>query len=80
MVLPQPSREERPTALMSRMNSAASGRGTWWNWKFWRVVMWPLASGTQRSTAAANASICSGLMPPKGSLTRIIWRSAWRWP
>ena len=27
------------------MNAAASRSGTWWNWKFWRVVMWPLFSG-----------------------------------
>ncbi len=33
-----------------------------------------------RSTTSANVSICSGVMPPNGSLTRIIWTSAWRWP
>ena len=47
---------------------------------FWRVVMWPLFSGTYFSMTSAKASICSGLMPPNGSFTRIIWTSAWRWP
>ena len=47
---------------------------------FWRVVMWPLRSGTYFSTTSAKASIWSGVIPPKGSFTRIIWRSAWRWP
>ena len=35
---------------------------------FWRVVMWPFLSGTNCSTALAKASICSGEMPPHGSL------------
>jgi hypothetical protein len=47
---------------------------------FWRVVMWPLSSGAYFSTTSANASICSGLMPPIGSLTLIICTSGWRWP
>src|SRR3954471_2359749 len=29
---------------------------------------------------SANASICSGVMPPKGSLIRIICTPGWRWP
>ena len=62
------------------MKAAASRSGTWWNWKFWRVVMWPLFSGTYFSTPSANISICSGVTPPNGSFTRIIWTSAWRWP
>ena len=52
----------------------------WWIWMFWRVVMWPLRSGAQRSIASAKASICSGLTPPSGSFTRIICTSGWRWP
>ena len=28
------------------MQLAASGSGTWCIWMFWRVVMWPLFSGT----------------------------------
>ena len=79
-VLPQPSREERPTSEISRISSAASGSGTWWIWMFCRVVMWPLLSGAYFSITEANASICSGLMPPIGSFTRIIWTSGWRWP
>ena len=47
---------------------------------FWRVVMWALLSGAHFSTTWANMSICSGVMPPKGSLTRHIWTSGWRWP
>ena len=64
IVLPQPSREERPAWLIWRMNSAASARGMWWIWMFWRVVMWPLLSGASSSIASAKASICSGLTPP----------------
>ena len=80
IVLPQPSREESPASLIWRMNSAASGSGMWWIWMFWRVVMWPLLSGANCSIASAKASICSGLTPPKGSFTRIICTSGWRWP
>src|SRR4051794_2364619 len=29
---------------------------------------------------SANASICSGVIPPNGSLIRIIWTPGWRWP
>jgi hypothetical protein len=47
---------------------------------FWRVVMWPLFRGAYFSTTSANFSICSGVIPPNGSLVRIIWTSAWRWP
>ena len=47
---------------------------------FWRVVMCPLFSGAYFSTTSANVSICSGVMPPHGSLTRTIWTSGWRWP
>ena len=80
IVLPQPSREESPASLIRRMNFAASGSGTWWIWMFSRVVMWPLRSGAHFSIASANASICSGVTPPSGSLTRIICTSGWRWP
>ena len=80
IVLPQPSREERPASLMWRMNLAASCSGTWWIWMFSRVVMWPLRSGAYLSIASANASSCSGVMPPSGSLTRIICTSGWRCP
>ena len=62
------------------MSLAASGSGTWCIWMFWRVVMCPLFSGTYFSMTVAKASSCSGLTPPIGSLTRTIWRSAWRWP
>ena len=79
-VLPQPSRLERPTAEISRISAAASRSGTWWIWMFCRVVMCPLFSGAYFSTTSANVSICSGVTPPKGSLTRIIWTSGWRWP
>ena len=79
-VLPQPSREESPESLISRMNFAASGSGMWWIWMFCRVVMWPLFSGAYFSIASANASICSGVMPPIGSFMRIICTSGWRWP
>ena len=44
-VLPQASRVERPASPIMRIALAASGSGMWWNWKFWRVVMWPLLSG-----------------------------------
>ena len=64
IVLPQPSREERPASEIWRMNSAASASGMWWIWMFWRVVMWPLLSGANCSIASAKASICSGLTPP----------------
>ena len=37
-------------------------------------------AGAYVSTTSAKASICSGVMPPKGSFTRIIWTSAWRCP
>ena len=47
---------------------------------FCRVVMWPLLSGAYFSTTLANVSIWSGVMPPHGSFTRIIWTSGWRWP
>ena len=79
-VLPQPSREERPASESSRISLAASGSGTWWIWMFWRVVMWPLRSGAHFSITDANASTCSGLMPPIGSFTRIICTSGWRCP
>ena len=79
-VLPQPSRLDRPESESSRIAAAASRSGMWWIWMFWRVVMWPLLSGAYFSTTSAKASICSGVMPPKGSFTRIIWTSAWRWP
>ena len=79
-VLPQPSREERPASEISRISDFASRSGTWWIWMFWRVVMWPLLSGAYFSTTSAKASICSGVTPPKGSFTRIICTSGWRWP
>ena len=44
-VLPHASRLERPESEIIRMTSAASGSGMWWNWKFCRVVMWPLPMG-----------------------------------
>jgi hypothetical protein len=62
------------------MSAAASVSGTWCIWMFCRVVMCPLLSGTYFSITEANASSCSGVMPPIGSFTRIIWTSAWRWP
>ena len=65
---------------MRRIALAASGSGMWWNWMFWRVVMWPLPSGAKRSAISAKASIWSGVTPPNGSLTRIIWTSGWRCP
>jgi hypothetical protein len=46
IVLPQPSREDSPVAEISRISFAASGSGTWCSCTFWRVVMWPLRSGT----------------------------------
>ena len=63
-----------------RIAFAASASGMWWYWMFWRVVMWPLRSGVKRSAISAKASIWSGVTPPKGSFTRIIWRFSWRWP
>ena len=80
IVLPQPSREERPASAISRSSSSVSRSGTWWIWMFWRVVTWPLSSGAYFSTTLPKASICSGVTPPNGSLTRIIWTSGWRWP
>ncbi len=47
---------------------------------FWRVVMCDLFSGAYFSVTSANASHCSGVMPPMGSLMRHICTSAWRWP
>ena len=44
-VLPQASRLESPASPIMRIAFAASGSGMWWNWKFCRVVMWPLLSG-----------------------------------
>ena len=79
-VLPQPSREERPASESSRISFAASGSGTWWIWMFWRVVTWPLPSGAYFSITEAKASSWSGVTPPIGSFTRIIWTSGWRWP
>ena len=79
-VLPQPSRLDRPESETSRISSAISRSGMWWIWMFWRVVMCPLFSGAYFSTTSAKASICSGVTPPIGSLTRIICTSAWRWP
>ena len=80
-VLPQPSRRgEARSREISRISSAISRSGMWWIWMFWRVVMWPLFSGAYFSITSANVSICSGVMPPIGSLMRHIWTSAWRWP
>ena len=79
-VLPQPSRLDSPASESSRISFAASSSGTWCIWMFWRVVMWPLFSGTYFSMTSAKASICSGVMPPIGSFTRIICTSGWRWP
>ena len=79
-VLPQPSRLERPASEISRISCSMSRSGTWWIWMFWRVVMWPLTSGAYFSTTLANMSICSGVTPPKGSLTRTICTSGWRCP
>ena len=80
IVLPQPSREERPASAISRSSFSVSRSGTWWIWMFCRVVTWPLLSGAYFSTTLAKASICSGVTPPSGSLMRIIWTSGWRWP
>ena len=74
-VLPQPSREESPDSEITFSRSSMSRSGTWWICTFWRVVMWPLFSGAQRSTTSAKDSICSGVTPPKGSLTRTICTS-----
>ena len=41
---------EAGVAEISRMALAASRSGTWWNWMFCRVVMWPLLSGAYFST------------------------------
>ncbi len=79
-VLPQPSREERPTLEISRISASMSRSGTWWIWMFWRVVTCPFSSGAYFSTTVAKASIWSGVTPPKGSLTRTICTSGWRWP
>ncbi len=57
-----------------------SRSGTWWIWMFWRVVTWPLFKGAYFSTTLAKASIWWGVTPPKGSLTRTICTSGWRWP
>src|SRR3954464_10675289 len=80
IVLPQPSRLERPESEMRRISFAASSSGMWWSWMFWRVVMWPLFSGAHSSITSAKVSIWSGVMPPIGSFVRIIWTLAWRWP
>ena len=80
IVLPQPSRDDSPASPSSRISSAASGSGMWCIWMFWRVVMWPLRSGTYFSITSANASSWSGVTPPIGSLTRTICTSGWRWP
>ena len=53
-VLPQPSREERPTAEISRISDSMSRSGTWWIWMFCRVVMWPLLSGAHFSTTSGE--------------------------
>ncbi len=79
-VLPHPSRLDSPASPSSRIASSASGSGMWCIWMFWRVVMWPLLSGTYFSITSANFSSCSGVIPPNGSFTRIICTSAWRWP
>ena len=76
--LPHASLEERPTSPIRRSTWNMSGSGTWWIWKFCRVVMWPFFSGAYRSTTSPSTSICSGVTPPKGSLMRIIWRAGWR--
>ena len=60
IVLPQPSREERPASAISRSSSSVSRSGTWWIWMFWRVVTWPLPSGAYFSMTLPKASICSG--------------------
>ena len=80
IVLPQPSRLERPASPSSRIAFSASSSGTWCIWMFWRVVMWPLFSGTYFSITSANFSICSGVIPPNGSFTRTICTSGWRCP
>ena len=79
-VLPQPSRLDSPASPSSRIAFSISGSGMWCIWMFWRVVTWPLFRGTYFSTTSANFSICSGVIPPKGSFTRIICTSGWRWP
>ncbi len=79
-VLPQPSRLERPVALITLISSFMSVSGTWWIWMFCRVVMWPLLSGAKRSTTSAKESIWSGVTPPSGSFTRTICTPGWRWP
>jgi hypothetical protein len=43
-------------------------------------VMWPLVERRVLLDHGGERVICSGVMPPIGSLTRIIWTSAWRWP
>ena len=53
-VLPQPSREERPTSEISRISDSMSRSGTWWIWMFCRVVMWPLLSGAYFSTTVGE--------------------------
>ncbi len=78
--MPQPSREERPESEILRISSAASRSGMWWIWMFCRVVMCDLFSGAYSSVTSAKVSHCSGVMPPIGSLMRIICTSAWRWP
>ena len=80
IVLPQPSREERPVLEISRISDSMSRSGTWWIWMFWRVVMWPLLRGAYFSTTAAKESIWSGVTPPKGSFTRTICTPGWRCP
>ncbi len=62
------------------MTSAITASGTWCIWTFWRVVMCDFFSGAYFSAIRPNMSICSGVTPPKGSLTRTMLTSGWRWP
>ncbi len=43
--LPQASRVVSPASATMRSTSPVSGSGMRWNWKHWRVVMWPTRGG-----------------------------------
>ena len=79
-VLPQASRDERPTSLIMRIALAASVERDVVELEVLARGDVALLSGVYCSATSAKASICSGVTPPKGSFTRIICTSGWRWP
>src|SRR5215831_16056424 len=72
--LPHASRVVSPAPARCLMAGGTSWSATKWNWRFWRVVMWPKPR-EYFSATSARAWSCAASRIPCGIFTRIICAS-----